>query len=506
MIIDYENKKLREFFETGVKKLEVDEEYKPIIVDILLRRATEFELSNEEIKQDVESLIYNLRSIKVRKFSEKYKNTAGLYDPIKKRITISRDCVLNQDKEVLYEILTHEIFHALTFDKYGNDRLESINRYTNNPNNSLLEAIVEKAANRCVYPKKKAYRPYFNPNIVAYKDITFITDALEAVYGVTEKEFLKNGIMGRNRLAEFLSQKIGESQNETLAFLDEVEVNYSLLHNTLYPHDNRTIAKKDEANNIMMALTGIYRSCEKKMCTRLENMPIKGIRQMRNFMHDIEFDHNRLKYVMDYEIKLLQHSQKYEIYKDIEERITSYKDETIRRINDTNSILDSDLRSMSPEQRKEFLEMAKSGRLLKDGIQKLYNSGIYLSRVTEFSENQGTVQKHLFDDFSDGIWNNDKITKYTKSILEKKGKISFIEKTKYRLEREMNKLRKPKKFKYRKPKSNQKSVYRKGKTYSKFHTLTGDELEDFNKRTDKVIKDKQAHEKRSQDIKEEEKD
>ena len=28
MIIDYENKKLREFFETGVKKLEVDEEYK----------------------------------------------------------------------------------------------------------------------------------------------------------------------------------------------------------------------------------------------------------------------------------------------------------------------------------------------------------------------------------------------------------------------------------------------------------------------------------------------
>ena len=69
----------------------------------------------------------------------------------------------------------------------------------------------------------------------------------------------------------------------------------------------------------------------------------------------------------------------------------------------------------------------------------------------------------------------------------------------------MNKLRKPKKFKYRKPKSNQKSVYRKGKTYSKFHTLIGDELEDFNKRTDKVIKDKQAHEKRSQDIKEEEK-
>lgn len=504
MVKYYENSSLRKYFEKWVGKLKVDNEFKPIIVDILLRRSREFELSGEDIKQDMTSLLYNLKSIRVVDFPKKYSNMAGVYVQSREAILISKECVLKKDKEELYEILTHELFHALTCDEYGKDRLENINQYTNEPNESLLEAIIEKAAHRCVYTTDLSNKPYLNQNKVGYTDITFITDSIGAVYGVTEKEFLKSGIMGRDRLAKFLSEKVGESVDETLDFLDEIEVNYAMLHNTLYPYDGRRLAKKEKEHNVMLAITGILKSCEKKMCKQIENKQVNGLRQFKSFMKEIKFNHNKLLYSIEYAINLLENSRHIKIFEQVEDRAEKDMLETVKRINDINSVLDCDIDKLAPGQIIEFLAMAKKGNLLKDGMKKLFNSGIYLTREKVFSESELVVQKYLDDDFSEDIWDNSKITKYTKLVLEKKGKITPLDKTKQKLDDIKKKFRKNKKFKYKKP-NPKKYVYKREKKGKNSLALHKEELKEFNEKADKILREGTHVEKRNLDTKVEEK-
>ena len=63
---------------------------------------------------------------------------------------------------------------TLSIDEYGNDRLASKNSYTDESNTSLEEVIVEKAADRCVYPRKDNTAPYYHQNKLGYNYITFI--------------------------------------------------------------------------------------------------------------------------------------------------------------------------------------------------------------------------------------------------------------------------------------------------------------------------------------------
>lgn len=505
MIKDYENNSLRKYFEKWVGKLKVSKEFKPIIVDILLRRSKEFELSGEDIKQDMTSLLYNLKAIKVVNFPEKYSNIAGMYIPDRETILISKKCVLERDKEELYEILTHELFHAVTFDEHGEDRLESLNRYTKEYNVSLLEAIVEKAAHRCVYPANSSHKPYLNQNKVGYTDITFITDAIGAVYGVTEKEFLKNGIMGRDRLAKFLSEKAGESEDETLEFLDEIEVNYAMLHNTLYLNDGRRLARKEKEHNVMIAMTGILRSCEKKMCERIENIPVNGLRQSKNFMKEMEFNHNKLLYSIEYAINLIENTRHIKIFEQVEDGAEKHVLETMKRINDVNSVLEAYIYNLTSEQRTNFLNMAKIGILHRVGKENLLKFGIHLTKQKVFLQARDVVQRYIEDDFSEDKWDNSKITRYTKSVLEKRGKITILDKTKQKLDSFKEKFVKSKKFNYKKPKP-KKQVYKKVKIEKNSLALSKEELKEFNEKADKVLKEEKVGEKRNIDTKEEEKD
>ena len=63
-----ENKKFnkipsKKYFEKRINKMDVDESLKPILVDILMRRSSEYELNKKEIKQDINRLINNVDEI-----------------------------------------------------------------------------------------------------------------------------------------------------------------------------------------------------------------------------------------------------------------------------------------------------------------------------------------------------------------------------------------------------------------------------------------------------------
>ena len=174
---------------------------------------------------------------------KRYESAAGLYDGMKKTIIINskvmEDMMKQGDYSTLYEILTHEVFHALSRDERGRDTLASINVHSKKYNSTLLETIVEKAADRCVFSRKgDKTLPYYHKNEYGYSDITFITDALAATYGLTEGSFLKCAIRGRQNLISMLSSFTGESKKDTRSFLDMVEVHFAKIHKALYGKDS----------------------------------------------------------------------------------------------------------------------------------------------------------------------------------------------------------------------------------------------------------------------------
>lgn len=250
MAKDYKNnQKLKMFFEVNIANMGIKECFRPLLEDIMLRRATEFDLSDQEVCQDMISLMNNLTEIKIDTMPEKYKNAAGLYYSDRRQIIISEDYVKNattpEDFERLYEILTHEVFHALARDQFGNTKISAPNKYNREVYMSLEEAIVEKAADRCVfgrnfYDRDHNYAPFFYQNRYGYHDITYITDIIEATYGVSEKAFLKHAIQGRQKVAEFLSSVVGENVEDTIDYLERIELNYSILHKALYQENLST--------------------------------------------------------------------------------------------------------------------------------------------------------------------------------------------------------------------------------------------------------------------------
>ena len=242
---EYDNKKLKKYFEANIRRMEINKEFKPLLVDIMMRRAIAFNLSLQEIYRDMLVLANNLTKIEVGQIPDDYEgNVTGLYYSNERKILISQEIVKKiiisenmENYEEVYDTLMHEVFHALAMDENGNNTISTINRYTNEVYTSLEEAIVSKAVDRCMHGrrvKEEENFPFFHQNKGAYTDITYITDLLEATYGVSEKAFLRHAIQGKKNLAEFLSSVSGESIDESLGYIDKIETNYSILHKTLY--------------------------------------------------------------------------------------------------------------------------------------------------------------------------------------------------------------------------------------------------------------------------------
>lgn len=340
----YENRKLKKYFEKYVKELSVEDKFKPMIVDILLRRANTFDLSGEEIRQDVVSLLHNLDSIVVSQMPEGYETAWGLYTPWEKKVTIAESLMDSQeDKTSVYQTITHEIYHALAKDENGVDRMGGYNTITGHYNSSLLEAIVEKSSYRAVFGNDRQENAYYNKNARGYGDITFIVDILEATYGVSETEFLKNGIMGREKLAEFLADRSGETPQSAYTFLDSIEANYALIHRSLYPFEGQEPTPYEMSVNLENGFSGIYNLCEAKMAERIVNSRYEATsyEDVENLNDELRYDHNKLTTIMgerlDHFSRIYDHSLKKNVFNNV--AFNRYN--TVLRVNNINDLVES---------------------------------------------------------------------------------------------------------------------------------------------------------------------
>lgn len=416
-------KNLENYFKKYINRMNVSNKYKPLLVDILMRRADTYELSPEDIRQDVVSLLYNLNEISIGNMPEGYERASGIYIPDTKEILIAEGYSQTMPEDKLYQTLTHEVYHALSKDENGFDRLGGYNGLTGQYNGSLLEAIVEKSSYRAVFGNDRQSNVYFNNSADGYSDITFIIDALEATYGVSEKDLLKNAIMGRKRLAGFLAEHSGETQHSAYRFLDELEISYSQLHHTLYPFEEEEQAPYQKLQNISRALSGIYNLCENKMSERITNSKVQSYNDISNLNDNFKYSHNKLSAIMDDRINYFSTNYDSNI-KDIVEWYTrTNRENTLVKINDIENVVQA---SQNFSNQTEFLNAyywASTGRLAEVSPQCKAYYGIQNNFQYELPITQEIVNKEFEDEKFGAQYDNSKVVKLIKKVINKEKNI-----------------------------------------------------------------------------------
>lgn len=287
---NYKLEELNNLISNRVSKLEIPDELKMYITDILMRRAYQYDFTNEEVETDLDTLSYSLKSIDFNLVSS---STSGIYNTSKRSISINP---LFFDIKNIYSTLAHELFHACTHNKDGIDRLVDINLYTHESNYSLNEAIIEKAAHKIVYPTIPK-DPYYNKDANGYDRAVFIVDMLAATFGVTDQEIIKNGLQDKNKLIEYLTSKSGQPSYFTTGFLDKLELNYNSLCRMLYDDKKEKGHIPNKGMNVAEALGNMTKACMTMMNLRFESIPLEELNGEK--FEDIKFDYNKLNSIVD---------------------------------------------------------------------------------------------------------------------------------------------------------------------------------------------------------------
>ena len=422
-----ENTKLKEYFEYYIGQMSVDEIYQPLLVDILMRRAYEFNLHPDEIQQDVTSLVNNLNSIKIGKMPEGYESAAGIYASVDKEIVLEEGYIekFKKDKnyQSLFEVLTHEVYHVLSRDENGFDRLASQNSLTGYYNSTLLEAIVEKSADRTVYSRGKddPNAPYYHQNSFGYPNITFITDALASSYGMTEKNFLRHSILGRNRLTTVLDKVSGEEPGTAMAFLDGIEVNFAVLHKNFYGRDENNNPIKPDADEVLNSMEAMYRLCEWKMQARLDNVNFTSIDQAEMAAEFFKYNHNKLFIVMQNAAKGFERTLGNDLVSKFLEGTYDQRNDSLSRISDFATIIKNKDKIRSEDELLRLVNLAKSGTLSEDDVERLEYLGIRLNKPEEiFEVSEEFIEDRIEEDFSKTNWNVKNIEKITQKAFPRK--------------------------------------------------------------------------------------
>lgn len=387
MSIYYDNQAMRQHATRMVASMSVKDIYKPLLVDILLRRAKEFNLSDAEFKRDVTTLVRNLRKIEIENPNIMTKSFNGYYMPFFKKIAINKKRFKTSDVnyERIYETLTHEVYHVLATDQDGNDIMTSVNRINGEPNTTLREEIVSSASTRVVQSRND-----FVNSRIAYGRTKFSLDLIAATYGITEKELLDRAIRGKESLRYNLSMGEHKAPHKTGLFLDAMELNLNRLHNVFYSRKfSKSQDRSEQISEITDSLIGMFTLAESHINWMAKREGFLDLKKREDYRFRLARIDNILERVLNEYSDLYHYDFRREVYKGI----------------DNDVLLNANLYDKT----EQFRRMSRPGR--------------YEERLQpDYYYNEG--------------WDNSKIIAYIKKYIEPEAKKRLLSRPKhYSLER-----------------------------------------------------------------------
>lgn len=305
---NYLNSKYKNRVNETLEKLNYSYAEKQILADVLLRRFTMFNFSEEQVERDLSSIGKNIKEIKTLSF----KNDPTILPPMKDclgmatfkgELKINSDC-LNEKSDPRYfmSVMSHEIYHLLAKDENGVGQLSS-ERYRN-AYSAFEEVLVDRGSNKLYYnmnaqdnlmhlqdSNKTFKKDKDNGKGYSYWQMQYSMDAVCAAYGLKEEEVLSHGLQSRKELISYISQKTNESYQRTTEFFDCLEYQLiSMINNVVYP--SYEISKEQQSQCKSLTLMNIMGMCANKINERAlkEYQKTNGKFSTGEF----KFDYNKL--------------------------------------------------------------------------------------------------------------------------------------------------------------------------------------------------------------------
>ncbi len=326
---EYFNQEAYNYVASQINKTKINSVFKPIVIDIILRRRYEYQLDDKYFHRDVESFINNVKEIYWDNLREQL---GGDFWPKKKCIRINRNAFkenINDEQfaEKLLNVICHEFGHAMNFDETGKDRTFKID-FTDPadstiPIDGIFEIFTEKESDRLISNRKKedAFK-YYNETS-GYGLTTKYINAIAAAFGIKEKELLSAAIKGEQELYEALKVNI-KDENFSKEKFQEISFNIRIVHKELHKD------KDDEINteNLGDALINIYKNLEQVLAYRINNLEWDNLEDLQKKLENIKLSQNAISNILP-----LENGKKmvYAKVKCMEEIIKS-KDEKSRKL------------------------------------------------------------------------------------------------------------------------------------------------------------------------------
>ena len=225
-------------------------------------------------------------------------NTSGLYNWKKKSITLNSN-ILKKDLEycdylVILETLTHESYHAMNDNQYGNDRTFYSNENDIIYNDGIKEIFTEKEADRTILNRNPNYAyNYYSPTF-GYDNTTCYTNIIAAAYGIKEKELLQAAIKGNKEFIDVLYKNI-KDKNLAQKCYEDISLNINLLHIDIY---NKEL-DDNKVDNIIDANKFIYNLSEVLLNTRIRELDENNIEDLPQKLEDIMLNQNAITQMLE---------------------------------------------------------------------------------------------------------------------------------------------------------------------------------------------------------------
>lgn len=275
-------------------------EFVPVLSEIFQRRAAEYGYSDNEMEKQLKIFTRNVVSI-CFKPQEMMKGVAAHYCPPRGEIAFNRDFYNEQKQraiddpnydfgEYFFEILTHEVYHAISHKKPNYIGLFKKGLF-NVSDMVINEAFTETAASRTVFAATEDNLTRRDRIVTGYPSITFVPNLLAKVIGETEKNVLKAGMDGPDTLEELILSKypkelhrdVKNGFNKFKFFLDEYYKRTENAKGRLSDRDVQIVEKSiTEMENVALELFYHQVKNDPRACTA-ELAKEVNLREIRMF-------------------------------------------------------------------------------------------------------------------------------------------------------------------------------------------------------------------------------
>lgn len=371
---NYQNGMYDSLIETRVRAMKFQNEFKPFVIDILKRRAYQYDFTHKQVTLDLDRLTNSLQHISTKKDA---KDIGGVYHRNEKSINLNYHVIHDNDATQIYQILAHELYHALAVEN-GEDTMGGLNPYSRNYNCSLLEVLVEEASYRTIFPVKTS-NPYYNFNGYGYRKMGFASDMLCATFGINKQELLQNSIQGREGLIKFLSAKSRCDYENIDDFLNIFEMSLAVIHNSHYRKYNEKKKQPTDWDNMAEAIGRMKRMCADMMLSILENTPEEELSKEK--FEDLKFNFNKLNKVIQLGTKHCTKNKK-KFHKTINDISGSFMSDYANSLQQTEFLMEFQKTHPLQDGFGLFKELARKGRLEKyDNI--VNNGGLNATTLSD---------------------------------------------------------------------------------------------------------------------------